>query len=101
VSFADNLETLPDTAYLAAVELSGPDGESAVIENAPGSQGSVRIYAALLAKHGHLGRVAAAEGLNIYAEHVADARANPGKHPNIDRLLAIVVDGRPWQGHTR
>ena len=27
-------------------------------------------------------------GLEWYAEHVADARAFPGKHPNIDRLLA-------------
>jgi hypothetical protein len=26
-------------------------------------------------------------GLEWYAEHVADAQAFPGKHPNIDRLL--------------
>jgi len=27
-------------------------------------------------------------GVEWYAEHTADARAFPGKHPNIDRLLA-------------
>jgi len=101
MSFADNLELLPDTGHLAAIELAGPDGATALIENLPGSQGSVRLYAWLFAKYGDLGRMAAAEGLELYAEHVADARANPGKHPNIDRLLEIVVDGRPWHGSIR
>jgi len=27
-------------------------------------------------------------GLQWYGEHLADAQAHPGKHPNIDRLLA-------------
>ena len=31
---------------------------------------------------------AASLGLEWYAEHTADALAFPGKHPNIDRLLA-------------
>jgi hypothetical protein len=96
MSFADNLELLPDTAHLRTIELAGPDGTMSVIENRPGSQGSVRLYAWLLAKYGELDRMAAAEGLELYAEHVADARAHPGKHVNIDRLLEIVVDGRPW-----
>lgn len=98
MSFADNLSRLPETGQLAAIELTGPGGETAVIENVPGSQGSVRLYAWLLAKYGEIGRMAAAEGLDIYAEHVADARAHPGKHPNIDRLLAFVADGRAWKG---
>ncbi|MDD4880198.1 MAG: DUF2322 family protein [Gallionellaceae bacterium] len=98
MSFAENLNLLPETGQLAAIKLTGPDGETGLIENIPGSQGSVRVYAWLLAKYGDLGRMAAAEGLELYAEHVADARAQPGKHPNIDRLLAIVVDGRPWGG---
>lgn len=98
MSFAEYLTLLPETAHLTAIDLTGPDGEAARIDNVPGSQGSVRVYAWLFTKYGEIGRMAAAEGLEIYAEHVADARANPGKHPNIDRLLAIVVDGRPWGG---
>jgi hypothetical protein len=33
--------------------------------------------------------------LQLYAEHTADARLHPGKHPNIDRLLAIAEDDAP------
>ena len=29
--------------------------------------------------------------LDLYAEHTDDARQNPGKHPNIDRLLALAA----------
>ena len=63
--------------------------EIATIENKPGQTGSLAVYAALAAQHG--GRItpeAAALGLDWYAEHTADARTHPGKHPNIDRLLA-------------
>ena len=31
----------------------------------------------------------AREGLELFAEHTQDARANPGKHPNIDRLFEL------------
>ncbi len=34
------------------------------------------------------------KGLEIFAEHSEDERANPGKHPNIARLLAI-AGGQP------
>ncbi len=91
MGFADNLAGLPPSDHLARIELEGPQGETAVIENRPGSQGSLRIY------H-HLAHDAAAatEGLALFAEHTADARAHPGKHPNIDRLLGIQAEGRAW-----
>lgn len=96
MSFAENLAVLPATDHFSGIELSGPDGEMARIENIPGSQGSVRIYHHLMQKYGALDRAAAEEGVVLYAEHTVDARANPGKHPNIDRLLTVVADGRPW-----
>ncbi|MCB1890651.1 MAG: DUF2322 family protein, partial [Rhodocyclaceae bacterium] len=37
---------------------------------------------------------AARAGLELFAEHTDDARANPGKHPNVDRLLQLVGEGR-------
>jgi hypothetical protein len=98
MSFADNLAALPSTDHLAAVELIGPGGEAVRIDNIPGSQGSVRVYAFLLGKHGVIDVGAAAEGLALYAEHTLDARAFPGKHPNIDRLIGVVSDGRAWVG---
>ena len=92
-SFAENLAALPAVDHLRAIELTGPDGTVAVIENKPGSQGSLRIYLHLLAKFGAINAVAAAEGLALYAEHAEDTRLNPGKHPNIDRLREIESSG--------
>lgn len=87
--FQDNLAALPSADHLARIELEGASGSAGVIENRPGSQGSLRIYQHLALKHGAIDAAAAAEGLALYAEHTEDARAHPGKHPNIDRLLAI------------
>ena len=92
MAFADNLKALPPVAHLAALELSNAAGElTARIENKPGQAGSLAVYAALAAKHGSINPAAAAEGLAIYAEHTDDARAHPGKHPNIDRLIGITT----------
>lgn len=94
MAFADNLKALPSVAHLAALELSTAAGETvARIENKPGQAGSLAVYAALAAKHGRINAAAAEEGLSIYAEHTADAHSNPGKHPNIDRLIDLVASG--------
>lgn len=93
MAFVDNLAALPAADRLARVELTGPDGAVDVIENKPGSAGSVRVYAYLAGKYGAINAAAAAEGLAIYAEHTEDARANPGKHPNIDRLFNVAAGG--------
>ena len=90
MAFADNLKQLPTVAHLAALQLLDAQGQvTATIENKPGQAGSLAVYAALAAKHGSINAAAAAQGLEIYAEHTADAVAFPGKHPNIDRLIAI------------
>lgn len=90
MAFADKLQQLPTVDQLSAVKLQNAAGETvATIENKPGQAGSLRVYAALSDKHGEINAAAAVEGMEIYAEHTADAMANPGKHPNIDRLIAI------------
>lgn len=95
---ADNLATLPAVEQLARLELSDAHGRRESIENRVGSQGSLRIYAHLLARHGKLDAVAAREGLALFAEHAEDARRHPGKHPNVDRLLAIVAGASAYTG---
>lgn len=91
MAFADNLKALPSVAHLAAIELLDAAGAVvARIENKPGQAGSLAVYAALAAKHGVIHAEAAQEGLQTYAEHTADAEANPGKHPNIDRLIDVI-----------
>ena len=94
MAFAENLAALPPIDHLARLEIAGADGRRETIENRPGSQGSLRVYSYLLGKYGRLDAAAARDGLSLFAEHSDDARRNPGRHPNIDRLLAI-VDGAP------
>jgi hypothetical protein len=90
--FSDHLKQLPPVPHLAALELIDAQGAvCARIENKPGQAGSLVVYAALAAKHGRITPQAAQEGLDIYAEHTADARAFPGKHPNIDRLITLLA----------
>ena len=91
--FVENLTDMPQVDDLAGLELSAPDSPVELIENKAGSQGSLRLYRYLMNKHGLINPAAAAEGLALYAEHTQDARLNPGKHPNIDRLLKIESGG--------
>jgi hypothetical protein len=98
MAFADNLKQLPPVTQLVELQLIDAAGAlAATIENKPGKAGSLAVYHALAARHGGIDVAAAEEGLEIFAEHTADARANPGKHPNIDRLLEVIASG---QGYT-
>lgn len=94
--FSDVLLTLDDASHVARIELYKKDGSPAgVIENKPGSQGSVKVYNHLARMYGEISLDAAVEGLSLYCEHSEDAENCPGKHPNIDRLLNILEDEEP------
>lgn len=90
MSFAENLKKLPGISHLAAINLLDAEGNVvASIENKPGSAGSVAVYNHLAQTYGAITPEAARKGLELYAEHTEDARAHPGKHPNIDRLVEL------------
>lgn len=91
--FAENLKKLPGISHLAAIKLLDAEGnELVVIENKPGSQGSLAVYNHLAQTYGAITPDAARKGLEIFAEHTEDARVHPGKHPNIDRLLRLLEE---------
>lgn len=95
MAFADNLQQLPSIDHLAELQLLDAAGQMvASIPNLPGKAGSVRLYAALAAKHGSITPAAAQEGLQLFAEHTEAARQHPGSHPNIDRLFAVIESGQ-------
>lgn len=97
MAFVDNLRQLPAITHIAALHLLDDTGAvAATIPNAPGKAGSVTIYNALAAKHGSINVAAAQEGLQLFAEHTADAQAHPGSHPNIDRLLEVIATGKGY-----
>ena len=94
MAFADNLKQLPRISHLTAIQLLDRDGAvTATIENKAGQAGSLSIYNHLGQIYGAITVDAAKKGLELYAEHTDDARQNPGKHPNIDRLLTLVTEG--------
>lgn len=93
-TFKDNLAKLPTIDGVAHVDLTNAAGEVvATIPNEPGKQGSLAVYQHLAQEFGQLDATAAERGLQIFAEHTADARNRPGAHPNVDRLLNIAVGG--------
>ena len=92
-SFKDNLALMPSIDTLTRIELSNAQGAVvARIENQPGKQGSLVVYQYLFQEFGEINAAAALHGLEVFAEHTADAKARPGAHPNIDQLFAI-IDG--------
>ncbi|MDP2826428.1 MAG: DUF2322 family protein [Sulfuritalea sp.] len=94
MAFADNLKQLPRISHLSAIQLLDSDGAvAATIENKPGQAGSLVVYNHLGQIYGAITVEAARKGLELYAEHTDDARQNPGKHPNIDRLLNMAAEG--------
>ncbi|WP_420145520.1 DUF2322 family protein [Sphingobium sp.] len=93
-TFKDNLAMLPPIDGLSHIDLTDADGAVvATIENQPGKQGSLALYHYLAQAFGALDVAAATHGLAVFAEHVSDARARPGAHPNVDRLIAIAQGG--------
>lgn len=95
MNFQTLLQTLPPVDDLASLELVDEHGAVVgTIANQPGQAGSLRVYAALATQFGGIDRAAAQQGLHWFAEHAQSARAHPGSHPNIDRLLQIVQTGQ-------
>jgi hypothetical protein len=94
MAFAENLKALPGISHLQAIELLDASGNVvATIENKAGQMGSLAVYNHLGQLYGAITAEAAKKGLELYAEHTADAEAHHGKHPNIDRLLHLTKDG--------
>jgi hypothetical protein len=94
--FSDVLLSLDDASHVKKIELFNVDGSLAgIIENKPGSQGSIKVYHHLFKMYGEISLDAAVEGLSLYSEHTEDAENCPGKHPNVDRLLNILEDEQP------
>ena len=99
MNFADTLATLPAADHLRGLDIVDATGRVVHhIPAAPGKMGSLRLYAALAERFGGaLDAAAVAQGLQWFAEHVADARARPGAHPNIDLLLDPATPARGWR----
>ena len=93
MNFKDILETLPTIDHLTGLDVLNDETVIHHIPAAPGKLGSLRLYNALAEKfNGKLDRTSAQQGIEWFAEHVEDAKQNPGKHPNIDLLFKVVAE---------
>lgn len=94
MQFKDFLATFPDISHLSGLNVRNTAGE--IIHHIPaveGKLGSLKLYNALFAKfNGKLTASAAEQGIEWFAEHVADAKENVGKHPNIDLLFNVIAE---------
>ena len=93
MNFKDILETLPSIDHLTGLDVL--NGKTVIhhILAAPGKLGSLRLYNALAEKfNGKLDRTSAQQGIEWFAEHVEDAKQNPGKHLNIDLLFKVIAE---------
>ena len=99
MTFNDNLATLAAVDHLSGLNVLNEHGE--VIHHIPavaGKLGSLKLYYALAQQFdGQLNAIAATQGLVWFAEHVADAAANPGKHPNVDLLVLVQAENKPYR----
>ncbi len=96
LKFSDVLLTLDSVDDIKRIELFFENGKPAgIIENKPGSQGSLKVFNHLHKMFGAITLDAAVEGLALFAEHTEDAENCPGKHPNVDRLLNVLENEEP------
>lgn len=95
--FKDNLEQFPPVNTVERIDITQGDKPQGSILNVDGQRGSLALYYYLYKTMGELDIYAARRGLELFAEHTADARANPGKHPNIDRLILIEATHKPME----
>jgi hypothetical protein len=93
--FNDILLTLDNSDHISRIEIYKNNALVGTIENKPGSQGSIKIYQHLWKLFDAISLDAAIEGLDLYSEHTEDAQKNPGKQPNIDRLLSVMENEEP------
>src|SRR5262249_51730327 len=98
-TFSENLQRLPRVDDVERIELSDPQGMPAgTIENRPGQSSSLAVYSYLLRKYGEINAGAAGGGVALYAGDTQGAKGNPGKQPNIDRLLTLILTGSFYKG---
>ena len=97
MNFQQIIATLPPTDGLTGLDIVDANG-TVVHHIPPDRPGALRVYNALALRFdGAFSAEAAAQGLQWFAEHVAEARDQPGSHPNIDLLLTHGPQQAGWR----
>jgi hypothetical protein len=95
--FAENLEQFPAIDSVERIEFYQDGKLLSSVYNVEGQKGSVALYFYLFKTMGTLDLAAARRGLELFAEKAAEAKATPGQHPNIDRLILVEATHQPME----
>jgi len=91
----DKLEGLPSVDNLAGLELYGEGFEpEAWVEHTPDRTTTVAIYYQMAIDYGGISPTAARKALDLFGDQAEEARAHPGRHPDIDRLFEVIDRGQ-------
>lgn len=99
MQFKDYLATFPAVDHLVRIEIINQQGHCVhTIPAVEGKLGSLKLYNALAEQFSNqLNAESATQGLIWFAEHLADAKQHPTKHPNIDLLIAVEASGEMFE----
>ena len=99
MNFNDYLASFPSVDHLSGLNVLDKSGS--LIHHIPavaGKLGSLKLYNALAERFdGLLHAQAAEQGLLWFSEHVADAKAHSGRHPNVDLLLLLQAEQKQYR----
>ena len=90
MKFEEILKTLKPVESIEKIDIVKDGTLIHSLLNADGSRGSLRVIANLIDfDNGNIDKTLAEKGLNLFGEHVAHAKENPGQHPNVEMLQSI------------
>ena len=99
MTFNEYLAGFANVDHLSGLNVLNQQGD--VVHHIPavaGKLGSLKLYNALFEQFaGQFDAQTATQGLIWFAEHVGDAQAHAGKHPNVDLLFKVQADKLNYQ----
>ncbi|MBF0278988.1 MAG: DUF2322 family protein [SAR324 cluster bacterium] len=88
--FQENLKNLDPVDKLVLARVYDEQGQLvSVIPNLPGKQGSLKVINHVVSENGEFSEEQARGAIQLFGEHVEDAKQNPGKHPNLDLIMSL------------
>ncbi len=89
-TFEDNLKHLPSIEHVVLIRVFDQEEQLlSIIPNLPGMQGALRVFNHIASESGVIHFEQAKAGIDLFGEHVADAKQHPSKHPNLTLLLNL------------
>ncbi len=88
--FEENLKKLKSIENLVLIRVfDANENLQSIIPNLPGTEGALQVFNHIAQNSGTITFEQAKEGIQLFGEHVEDAKKNPAQHPNLSLLLGL------------